>query len=275
MDPPVTADWARDAENLPYAARVARAFWEDLGPERLADVRRAFYALCTHIDHQLRVLIGTLREEGLLDDTVILVCADHGDMLGDNGFYAKRLMYEGSANVPMILVGPARSSRVVAGAVDERLVGLADVMPTLLDLCGLPVPDSCEGLSMVGAPRRDVLYGESLVGPKATRMVLDGRYKLIWYQAGNRVQLFDVAEDPREQRDLSEDAGHAALRETLEAALVERLYGEDLAFVEDGRLVGCPEPPFAMAPNRGLSGQRGLHFPPVPPADPAAVVGAA
>ncbi|GAB5375539.1 MAG: hypothetical protein AcusKO_20010 [Acuticoccus sp.] len=62
-------------------------------------MRRAFYALCTHIDAQLRLVIGTLREEGVLDDTIILFTpADHGDMLGDFGFYAKRLMYEGSAN---------------------------------------------------------------------------------------------------------------------------------------------------------------------------------
>ena len=69
------------------------------------EIRRAFYALCTHIDHQLRVVLGTLREEGLLDDTIILVAADHGDMLGDFGLFAKRTYFERSANVPMILMG--------------------------------------------------------------------------------------------------------------------------------------------------------------------------
>ena len=51
--------------------------------------RRAFYALCTHIDHQIRLIVGTLREESLLDDTIIMFTADHGDMLGNHNQSAK------------------------------------------------------------------------------------------------------------------------------------------------------------------------------------------
>jgi arylsulfatase A-like enzyme len=271
--PALIADWARDLDRLPYAVRLARSYWEELKPARLADAKRAVYALCTHIDHQLRILIGTLREEGVLDDTIILLCSDHGDMLGHNGLYAKRLMYEGSANVPMVLLGETRSSQVQAGYEDDRLVGLQDVMPTLLELCGLPVPRTCEGLSMVGERRREILYGESLVGTKATRMVHDGRHKLIWYPAGNRFQLFDLVEDPQEQRDLSDDPLYSSQRERLEAAMLAQIYGSDLEWVEGGRLVGAPEPALTPGANRGLSGQRGLHYPPIPASDPAQVVG--
>ncbi|MGW9331169.1 sulfatase-like hydrolase/transferase [Bosea sp. NPDC055594] len=273
IDVPLMADWARDPAALPYAVRVAHHYWEQLPPAQLADMRRAVYALCTHIDHQLRILIGTLREEGLLDDTIILICGDHGDMLGDNGLYAKRLMYEASAGVPMLLSGAAGDSRVGTGATDGRLVGLQDIMPTLLDLCGLPIPESCEGLSMVGEQRRDILYGESLEGAKATRMVHDGRYKLIWYPAGNHFQLFDLDKDPQEMADLAGDPGHADIRARLGKALAGSLYGEDEAWLRDGELVGMAEPELVMAPNRGLSGQRGLHYPPIPPTDPAKAVG--
>lgn len=275
VEGPFVADWARDPEALPYAVRLAHEYWEQLPPAQLADLRRAVYALCTHIDHQLRILIGTLREEGLLDDTVILICGDHGDMLGDNGLYAKRLMYEASAGVPMLLVGAAGDRRVSTGATDDRLVGLQDVMPTLLDLCGLPIPDSCEGISMVADARREILYGESLTGAKATRMVHDGRCKLIWYPAGNGFQLFDLEADPRETIDLSAEPGHAEILRRLKGALVERLYGDDEAWVREGELVGMPAPAFAMGSNRGLSGQRGLHFPPIPLTDPAKAVGSA
>lgn len=275
VDEPFMAEWARDPEALPYAVRLAHDYWEQLPPAQLADMRRAVYALCTHIDHQLRILIGTLREEGLLDDTVILVCGDHGDMLGDNGLYAKRLMYEASAGVPMLLIGPAGNPRVGAGATDDRLVGLQDVMPTLLDICGVPIPDSCEGLSMVGDRRREILYGESLLGAKATRMVHDGRYKLIWYPAGNHFQLFDLEADPRELTDLSADPDQVQVLRSLKAALADRLYGDDEAWIRDGELVGMPAPAFAMGSNRGLSGQRGLHFPPIPLTDPAKAVGSA
>lgn len=273
VDAPRMAEWAKDPEALPYAVRVAWNYWEQLPPAQLADTRRAVYALCTHIDHQLRILIGTLREEGLLDDTVILICGDHGDMLGDNGLYAKRLMYEGSAAVPMLLAGPTGDGRVGVGATDGRLVGLQDIMPTLLDLCGVPVPGSCEGLSMVGERRREILYGESLVGAKATRMVHDGRYKLIWYPAGNRLQLFDLERDPHEERDLAADPAHAETRERLSRSLAGQLYGGDEAWLRDGALMGMAEPALSSAPNRGLSGQRGLHYPPIPLTDPAKAVG--
>ena len=122
MPEALTADWAQ--KPLPHALEAVRTFWHQLGPEALADVRRAFYAQCTHIDAQLRLVIGTLREEGVLDDTVILVTGDHGDMLGDFGLYAKRLFYEGSARVPMILTAPKNFAGLGAGVIDRRPVGL-------------------------------------------------------------------------------------------------------------------------------------------------------
>ncbi len=270
--PPMGA-WAADPARLPHALRAARAFWPQLKPAEHADMLRAFYAQCTHIDHQIRILIGTLREEELLDDTVILFTGDHGDMLGTHGLYAKRLMYEGSVGIPMILVGTAADAGL-AGRVDDRLVGLQDVMPTLLGLCGLPVPASCEGRSMVAGARRETLYCESLVGRKATRMVHDGRNKLIWYPAGNFFQLFDIAEDPKELHDRAADPAFRPMLDRLKAALLAELYGSDAGFVKDGRLVGEPDAPDDRKPNRGLSGQRGVHFPPLAPTDPSKVVGA-
>ena len=74
-------------------------------------------------------------------------------------------------------------------------------MPTMLDIAGIPVPETCDGRSMLG-DRRETLYGEALEGPKATRMVTDGRHKLIWYPDGNVVQLFDLDADPTERHDL-------------------------------------------------------------------------
>lgn len=270
--PPV-ADWASDPATMPHALRAARQYWPQLKPATHADMLRAFYAQCTHIDHQLRLLIGTLREEEILDNTVILLTGDHGDMLGAHGLYAKRLMYEGSAAIPMILVGTASDTALV-GRVDDRLVGLQDVMPTLLGMCGLPVPESCEGRSMVGWSRRETLYCESLLGKKATRMVHDGRHKLIWYPAGNRFQLFDVANDPGELHDRADDPAFGAVCAHLKNVLQGELYGADLEFVRDGRLVGMADAPPEAKPNRGLSGQRGVHFPPLAPTDPSKVVGA-
>ena len=270
IDLPYVGEWASDPAQLPYALQAQRASNEHLTRDQVVAARRAFYALCTHIDHQLRVVIGTLREEALLDNTVILFTADHGDMLGNHGLWAKRLYYQQSANIPMILVGaegPEADKRIGHHRLDERLVGLQDVMPTLLDLCGIPIPETVEGLSMVGKRRRDWMYGEIGEDAAATRMIRDGRYKLIYYATGHRRQLFDLVEDPREERDLSESAEHAGTLERLTEILVGQLNGGDEKWVKDGKLAGLPNRKFVPGPNKGLSSQRGDHWPPPPKTD--------
>jgi len=211
-------------------------------------------------------VIGTLREEGILDDTIVLIAADHGEMLGDFGLFAKRTYYEGSGCVPMVLMGRAGDQRVGHHRVDDRLVGLQDLMPTLLDLAGIPVPQSCDGLSMVGERRRQTLYGDCLENVSATRMLHDGRHKLIWYPAGNHLQLFDLEEDPGELRNRAGDPDYANVRERMVGGLVDQLYGIDVeqGWVEDGKLAGFEAPPYEEHPDRGLNGQRGLHFPQPP-----------
>jgi choline-sulfatase len=263
IDTPYCGDWAADREALPWVLESqqpseARYFNE----AQVRAARRAFYALCTHIDHQLRVVIGTLREAGLLDNTIILFSSDHGDMLGNHGLWRKRAYYENSANVPMILLAVQGDDRVGVGQLDERIVGWQDVMPTLCDLAGVSIPDTVEGLSMAGDKQRGYLYGEVGEDVRAARMIRDERYKLIYYPAGNRVQLFDLQEDPLELRDLSAQAKYSAQRERLTAQLIAQFYGGDEAWAEDEKLIGLPSPTELQRGNRGLSGQRGLHWSP-------------
>lgn len=266
IDEPRVSEWCR-GEDLPYAVASAVHRGGKYNAWAVRSIRRAFYALCTHLDHQIRVLIGTLREEGLLNETVICFTSDHGDMLGNQNMWAKRLLYQPSVNVPMILVGARSSTRVREGAIDDRLVGWADVMPTLLDLAGIPVPDSVEGLSMVGSETRDLMYCEVADDDHASRMVTDGRNKLIYYPVGNRSQLFDLKADPHEMTDLATDPEHAGIRARLEERLAAELYGGDESWAEDGKLRGLPAKPFVPGGNRTLSAQRGSHWPPPPITD--------
>ena len=260
---PYQGSWPTSPETMPCWMNNRLIETDHLTPSMIAFARQAFYALCTHIDHQLRVVIGTLREEGLLDNTIVMFLSDHGDMLGNHGLFAKRMFYEDSAGVPMLLVGTRDCERVTAGSLDDRLAGLQDVMPTLLDLCGLPVPSSVDGLSLVSDSRRDYLYGEYGEGHEATRMIHDGRYKLIYYAAGNRRQLFDLCEDPCELTDLVELAEHGDKLQQLTELLLQESYGTDEKWVEQDQLVGLSLPP-AADPRRGLSLQRGSHWP-IPP----------
>lgn len=257
IDEPFCGEWVREGGETLGAISEAKSF----NAAQIRAARRAFYALCTHIDHQLRIVIGTLREEGLLNNTIICFSSDHGDMLGNHGLWRKGLFYENSANVPMILLGPRGDERVGVNQTDDRLVGWQDVMPTLCDLAGVPIPETVDGTSMVSDERREYLYGEVYEDAKATRMMRDERFKLIYYPPGNRVQLFDLQNDPQELRDLSEVPEYSETRERLTAQMITEFYGGDEVWVQSGVLVGV-EKPETSPDDRALSGQRGLHWPP-------------
>lgn len=264
MDQPYIGEWARDPDKLPYAISALQSRSNLYTSHQMLEAKRAFYALCTQIDHQIRYLIGTLRLEGLLDDTIIMFTSDHGDMLGNHDMAAKRIFYESSANIPMILMPNKGNPRTEDGVVDDRLVGFADVMPTLLDLCGIDVPDSCDGISMVGEKRHDYIYGECGEDDHASRMIRDNRYKLIYYPVGHHFQLFDLVEDPNEMLDRRDDPKLASEFDRLKSLLVSRLYGSDMEWFQGDELVGKPDKPYRWAPHRSLNSQRGDGWPPSP-----------
>ena len=165
--------------------------------------------------------------------------------------------------MPLILCPtPEQLERTGYDLRDDRLATLADVMPTLLELCDIPVPEHVEGLSLLGGQRRDYIYGEYNVNDEATRMVRDGRYKLIYYAVGNRIQLFDLENDPSELVDMAEDPRHRETRGYLTELLVRNLYGSDRDWLAGEELVGMKDPPTTgrMRPRRDLGGQRGLRF---------------
>ncbi len=262
LDPMVCGDWSQSFEDLPYSVKpyMDQFCMRMAIPGEIDRARRAFYATITHIDHQIRMVLGTLREEGLSENTIVAFTADHGDMLGDHQMWAKGVMYEKSARVPLIIVPAAGDVRFRPGSRDHRLAELRDLMPTLLDLCGLEPPGSLDGISLAGEADRDHLYGEFREGPASTRMIRDRRHKLIYYPVGNVFQLFDLDQDPLEQRNL---AGNASLREVqdrLVRLLVDHLYGSDLEWVREGRLVGLPDREYVPTADRGLGAQRGWRF---------------
>jgi arylsulfatase len=261
---PYFGDWAQEFENLPYTLKERHNRWythtNGLRDFELRHVRRAFFAQCTHIDHQIRSVIGLLREEGLLDNTIICFTSDHGDMLGNHGFYAKGLFYEDSAKVPLILVPTADYQNLGHHVNDNRLVELCDIMPTLLDMTGLPVPQNVEGISLIKDIQREYIYGEYSEGPLATRMIRDQRFKLIYYAAGNRVQLFDLDEDPNELHNLAGSQDYQHIQADMVSLLMESIYGSDLEWMDKGQLIGLPDQDYEPSPNRGLTAQRGLRF---------------
>ena len=266
---PETSEWAKDFDKLPYCLKYYSSLYNIKTKKTINDALKAFFALCTHVDFSLRSIIGTLREEKILDNTIIAITCDHGDMLGTHGLWAKNIFYEGSAKIPFIIIPAEGDERLKPNTVDNRLVELRDMMPTLLDLAGVPIPQSVDGLSLVNpGNKRDYTYGELWEDDRATRMIRTEKYKLIYYALGNRLQLFDMEEDPCEMFDLAGEAAYAAKVEELSGILMSRLYGSDLNWIKGGKLTGFPDKQFVFKPSqenvgilktRDLNIQRGIR----------------
>lgn len=257
IDMPVgtDADWINDDVIIKLLSEQAVPYTQ----KDILRAKKAFYAQCTLIDHQIRILIGTLRECSLLENTIIGFTADHGDTLFDHGIVGKRTFYQGSSNVPLIISG--KSVSAWRGIVTDKLACLEDVMPTLLNLCGIDIPDTVEGIPLLTEESRDLLYGEIGEGVKATRMATDGCMKLIYYPCGNVFQLFNIKNDPEENHNLYGCDGYEKITERLKKYMMEHLHGDDFAWVCDGKFIGVKEPEYKMAPDYELYNQRGWHWP--------------
>ena len=118
-------------------------------PQRTLDrTCRAYYAQIAHIDYQIGRMVYFLRRQKWLANTCIIFLSDHGEMLGDHYQFAKSSPFEGSAKVPLI-IRPADGSACRRGSRCELPVTHYDLMPTILQEAGLPIPATVEGASRI------------------------------------------------------------------------------------------------------------------------------
>lgn len=248
MPEPVMGDWVQDKlTDRIRALRFANQF------EALKDNRewiqqnlRGFAAMTTHIDSMIGVILGTLREHGQLGNTWVVFTSDHGDQLFDHGNYAKGDFFQGSCRVPLIIVPPAKWMRehgLSTGRNDTATpAGLADIMPTLLDACGIDLPDTMDGSSLLpliaGAlsPADRLGFGRCNDSFAAS----DGRYRYQWSGDHGYEYLFDQERDPRDEHDLADQPDYAAIKAQLRNALTDWMGRHDDPHVNGGRLVAIP-----------------------------------
>ncbi|HET7560424.1 MAG TPA: arylsulfatase [Limnochordia bacterium] len=239
-DPPV-GDWVDILE--PYAQPHALSPQvAHLPPAELQRARAGYYGHITHVDQQIQRFLEALAQYGLTRDTYLCFVSDHGEMLGDHHLFRKSVPYEGSARVPLILVGPPGSG-IRSGAATDALVELSDLMPTLLECAGLPIPDGVEGRSFLPLARgespawRATLHGEHTTLGQSLQWLTDGREKYIWFSGSGVEQLFDLTVDPTESHDLAPLAEYGERLALWRRRLVEALDGREEDFVQGGALV--------------------------------------
>ncbi len=221
-------------------------------------IRAHYAALVRQIDREVGEIVETLREQGLLERTIFVLSADHGDYLGDHGMIGKGHFYESSFHVPLLVSRP-EDRAAEAGTVRDDLVALTDVTATLLGLAGVTPPlymDSrpLPGTGIDGATERDRLVGALAGG----WLIYEGPWRLSKYATGETL-LFNVREDPQEQRNLAGDARSLDVYRQLDAELTawmmraivdahrpQRVYTRDLsqdpAFGREGWQRSYPQP---------------------------------
>ena len=206
-------------------------------------VQAAYYAMVEQLDEQLGRLLASLERSGQRENTLILFMSDHGEMLGDHGLLMKGCrFYEGLVRVPMLWAWPGH---IQAGLRSSALTELTDIVPTLLELCGLDAPEGTQGRSLwpilrgaaAAQQHRDFVRCEfyralrddarGFRGTYAT-MYRDRRYKLVRYHGHDLGELFDLQEDPGEFDNLWAEPDRAQLR----LQLMQRSF-DALAFAVD------------------------------------------
>lgn len=195
-----------------YPYKDAIGCGKDLRDERLAPFprskyavkvhRQEYYAIITHMDHQIGRILDALRRSGKGDNTYVFFTADHGLAVGCHGLMGKQNMFDHSLRVPLIITGPdiARARKI------NTPVYLQDIMPTTLQLAGVPVPEHIQFKSLLPlmagrGSHYDYIYGAYR---KLQRMVCADGYKFIYYPAIDKTLLFDTRSDPHEIRNLAD-----------------------------------------------------------------------
>lgn len=183
----------------------------------------AYFGLCSFLDHNVGQILQALSDTGLADDTLVVYTSDHGDNLGARGLWGKSTLYQESVAIPMIAAGPGISAGVCDTPVD-----LLDLFPTILQATGIdsePLMDGRPGRSLqevAAAPPEPerVIFSEYHAAGSNTAgfMVRKGRWKYHYY-VRFQPELFDLAEDPEELRDLAGDTAYADVLREMEAEL--------------------------------------------------------
>ncbi|MEX0283056.1 MAG: choline-sulfatase [Paracoccaceae bacterium] len=212
-----------------HSARIAMGIEAGQGavsPEEVRRARHGYYANVSYFDSNVGKIVQALEEADLLDNTIVMVTADHGDMLGERGLWYKMGWLDHSARVPLIVAGPGVQHQQV-----DAPCSLVDILPTFREIAedqgdlGAPV----DGVSLWptlsdGSPSQTEVIGEycaEMAPGWPVFMIRRWQWKYIHCEI-DPPQLYDLAADPGERVNLADDPAHADTLAAFAAEATER-----------------------------------------------------
>ena len=227
-----------------------------------------YHRALTAVDDSIGEINLWLKENGLADNTIVILMGDNGFMFGEHGLIDKRNAYEESMRVPMLIYIPGLDN---PGLVVEDIVAGIDIGPTVLDIAGVEsMPEQFEGLSMLPLAlgknvenwRDDLLYEYywefNYPMTPTTFALRTDNYKLIQYHGiWDTEELYDILNDPKEMNNLIDDPDYLEVRVKLRKELNRRLANN-----EGEHVIPYTEKWGPGAHSRNLDGSKAAPFPP-------------
>lgn len=194
-----------------------------IGDELRQRITQAYYASISFTDAQIGVVLDALKHARLEKTTIVVLVSDHGFLLGEHDCWAKSSLYEESVRAPLLVSAPGVTR---PGSATRQLVEFVDIYPSLAALCGLKAPEGLEGTSFAPLlkdperPWKKAVFAVDLCGETMARTE---RWKLITWPASNGRKdgglLFDVRDDPAENKNLYDLPDHAKQLAEMKALL--------------------------------------------------------
>lgn len=219
---PNTADPAffdSHPEFLKTTMNRKRWHWRYDTPEKYQEMVKGYYRMITGVDKVVGRIRETLEEQGVAENTVIILMGDNGYFIGERGYAGKWLMHEQSLRVPMLIYDPRQPNNERSKTIDEMVLNI-DITPTILDLAGVAKPVSYQGESLTAFYRespedwRNSIFCEHLWAtnpsiPK-TECYRDENWKFIRYEDHpDFIELYNHKKDVNEVRNLALEEGYA------------------------------------------------------------------
>ncbi|HAU37745.1 MAG TPA: hypothetical protein DCX07_08520 [Phycisphaerales bacterium] len=222
-DIPLPAAYRDNFQDKPRVYKRMRDLrWGQLTETEVRQAVRHFWALCSYLDDLFGRLLNALDATGQADNTLVLYCADHGDYCGEHGLFAKGIpCFRGAYHVPAVIRWPAGVAQ--PGRKVDQFVSLADFAPTMTELGGRTPASGLAGRSLLPFLRgripddwRDEIHtqcnGVELLYTQ--RSVTTARWKYV-YNGFDEDELYDLAADPHEMRNLASSEAHRDVKRDL------------------------------------------------------------